>query len=174
MNYNISRGLILLVSLAMLGACAGPVPEQQIEADPVKSEPSSTAVPTVVPTQKPTPAPTSTPLPPTPVIAMSPPNPGGGSMMSGLQGTLIREGTCLYIDSDHGGRWIPVFPFDSATWLDGALVANGQEFKPGDPIAVGGGERFWQSPTGLSQDPSAECQTTKLWISSPNIRTPTD
>lgn len=89
--------------------------------------------------------------------------------MAGIQGTLILDGLCVYIESESGHRWIPVFPHEVAKWEDGALIFKETRFEPGDFIGFGGGERSVRIPSGLAQDPPAECRTTKLWISSPNL-----
>jgi|tagenome__1003787_1003787.scaffolds.fasta_scaffold20965399_4 hypothetical protein len=48
-----------------------------------------------------------------------------------LNGELVREGGCTYVVGDHGNRWLPLFPKDTA-WDDDVLVVGGDRYPTGE------------------------------------------
>lgn len=81
-----------------------------------------------------------------------------------LQGTLVREGNCLYIDAS-GTRWLPIFPsgstFDVA---NDTLETQGQRFRLGMQFAAAGSaaETLDAIPGNAQPDPS--CDTIQIWV----------
>lgn len=112
-------------------------------------------------------SPTNQNAPPTPVLGMNEFDPQGGGMEALAGGTLIVEGSCVYIESGAGNRTAPIFPYESAKWEDGGLVFGGQRYEAGEPIQLGGGERSFRNLGTQHQDLLSECRTPKVWIVAP-------
>jgi len=112
-------------------------------------------------------SPTNQNAAPTPVLGMSEFDPQGAGMAALAGGTLIVEGSCVYIESDAGNRTAPIFPYESAKWEDDGLVFSGKRYEVGEPIQFGGGERSFRNLGTLHQDLLPECRTPKVWIVAP-------
>jgi hypothetical protein len=112
-------------------------------------------------------SPSNTHAAPTPVLGMNEFDPQGGGMEALVGGTLIVEGSCVYIESGAGNRTAPIFPYESAKWEDDGLVFSGKRYEVGEPIQFGGGERPFRNLGTLHQDLLPECRTPKVWIVAP-------
>lgn len=66
-----------------------------------------------------------------------------------LEGTLRVEGGCVQVEDIYAGLVVPTFPAGDATYAEGVLTWRGEEYRTGEPIALGGGF------TGTASYPSA-------------------
>lgn len=86
-----------------------------------------------------------------------------------LQATLVRDGSCLYAQSeDPEGRWLPIWP--SGFSLTGGVVMSrgGAVAKVGDAVKLGGGE-YHESQydflrTLMPADVPAACRGGEYWL----------
>lgn len=54
-------------------------------------------------------------------------------------GTVVRDDGCLYFEGG-GCRTLPIFPRGAVSWDGTVLEFDGEEYREGDTITVGGGE----------------------------------
>ena len=87
--------------------------------------------------------PLPTPTVPVPFAYWLPSEPGGDAAQ--LEGTLVEEDGCLYVDAD-SARYLPVFPAGAVAWDGSTLTttnprdpATRDEVVPGEEISLGGG-----------------------------------
>ena len=87
--------------------------------------------------------PLPTPTGPVPFAYWLPSEPGGDSAQ--LEGTLVEEDGCLYVDAD-SARYLPVFPAGAIAWDGSTLTttnprdpATRDDVVPGEEISLGGG-----------------------------------
>lgn len=87
--------------------------------------------------------PLPTPTGPVPFAYWLPSEPGGDAAQ--LEGTLVEEDGCLYVDAD-SARYLPVFPAGAVAWDGSTLTttnprdpATRDEVVPGEEISLGGG-----------------------------------
>ena len=83
-----------------------------------------------------------------------------GGMEALLEGTLVREEGCVYVDDSFGVRWIPIFPNKDLAWHDDELHAGGKEYRLGGPVALTGGE----STVDRHQVPETCDGTLSAWL----------
>lgn len=84
---------------------------------------------------------------------------GSGSDAALLEGTLVLDAGCLYVEAPDGVYWVPAFPVDEVEWVDGKLNYQGSTFVSGDAIGLGGGTG--NSLGGVSMPES--CRATDVW-----------
>lgn len=160
-----------LVVVILITACSGPTSISDATSEPTPDQISTNTLPPFL-----MPEPTSTPSselntpPPTlnviandPVLPiLEPAGPGGmGALMSG---DLVVVDRCLYLVSEFGVNWLPVFPADSASWERDTLVLRGQRFGIGEPVSVGGGEAGNFRNLRFLQEPHDSCDVRNVWI----------
>lgn len=72
------------------------------------------------------------------VATYQPEGPGGADAL--LEGILVREDGCTYVDDPVSGvRWLPVFPAGHVTWADDRLIVDNLSYAVGDSVGFGGG-----------------------------------
>jgi len=84
---------------------------------------------------------------------------GSGSDSAALQGKLLLDAGCLYMEAPDGTDWIPAFPVDEVEWENGKLLYQGSSYGPGDEILLGGGTG--NQLEGVSRPGS--CRDTNVW-----------
>ncbi len=63
-----------------------------------------------------------------------------GGMEALLTGTLVRHHGCTYVVDHTGQRWVPMFPDVGLAWQGEDLHADGQAYRLGTEVELGGGE----------------------------------
>ena len=84
---------------------------------------------------------------------------GSGSDTAALQGKLVLDAGCLYIQAPDGTDWIAAFPVDEVEWEDGRLHYQGSSYGHGDEILLGGGTG--NSLQGVTKPDS--CRHAEVW-----------
>ena len=64
---------------------------------------------------------------------------GNGGDTALLEGELVRDGGCTYLRTDHGERWLPIFPAD-AVWRDDSIESGGRRYRQGSTVGLAGSE----------------------------------
>jgi hypothetical protein len=94
------------------------------------------------------------------------PRPEGG-MDALLEGTVRIDDGCVRVDYAPAEYAVPSFPAGDATYADGILTWKGEEYRTGDPIALGGGfAGTASSPSASGYMPKA-CVGTEVFVVSP-------
>jgi hypothetical protein len=92
-------------------------------------------------------------------------NAGTGGDAALLEGTLVIDDGCVYVDSeDDGTRWLPVFPRTDTSW-DAAneAVRFDQEYADGDHVEFGGSQVSKTHGTFEYSYP-ADCDADHEWV----------
>ena len=84
---------------------------------------------------------------------------GSGSDTAALQGKLVLDAGCLYVEAPHGTDWIAAFPVDEVEWEDGKLLYQGSSYVPRDEILLGAGTG--NALQGVTEPDS--CRGTDVW-----------
>lgn len=87
----------------------------------------------------------------------------GAGMDALLTGTLQMEPECITLDAGDQ-TWLPIFPSGDIRLNNGALIYQGEEYRSGDELALGGGQ-VEAAPQG-SRIPT-DCPSQALWLVSP-------
>jgi hypothetical protein len=83
-----------------------------------------------------TPSATADPEQSSPLATYPPPRVG---MDAALQGTLRLVDGCVVVEGTDGSFTVPIFPSGEASWRDGVLAWDGEEYSDGDTLFAGGG-----------------------------------
>lgn len=82
-------------------------------------------------------------------------------------GTLEVDGPCLYLRAMNDTRTLPVFATFDTRWnrATGALEIEGQTFRPGDSVTLGGGP-LERVPANMNwvQPPDASCRRDQMFV----------
>ena len=65
---------------------------------------------------------------------------GDGGADALLEGILVREDGCTYVDGPAGERTLPVFAAGTVTWSDDTLIVRNLSYQVGETAGFGGGE----------------------------------
>ncbi|MGB7374148.1 hypothetical protein [Pontixanthobacter sp.] len=92
-------------------------------------------------------------------------DPDAASQDALVDGTLTRDGSCLYIDTPNDGRKLLVLPKTLSSW-DGAnekLVFMEKSYPLGSSVTFAGGEARNAQLNSIAQPPKPECDRTAAW-----------
>jgi hypothetical protein len=82
-----------------------------------------------------------------------------------LEGTLRREGDCLYVEA-RDYRAFPAFPPEGVSWDEAQeqLVFDDVRYDLDGPVAFGGGEAFDPARIDWSRAPDPSCDLSTVFI----------
>ena len=144
---------LLLMALLAAGACAAPAADEEDPAGANRPAAEGEATPGDATTVR---------------LARLPDSEGGDAATTA--GTLEAEGSCLYLRTVAGPRYLIASTMPGARWdaEAGALVvpgAGGGTFRPGERVSLGGSEAKAATLTGLWVEPPGErCDTGRVWV----------
>lgn len=91
---------------------------------------------------------------------------GDGGMDALLKGTLELQGACIVVTDVDGTAVVPAFPAGDATWDGDSLSWRGNNYQPGDAIAVGGGGPNNNAVSTQHYIPD-DCSMLERWLVAP-------
>ncbi len=98
---------------------------------------------------------------------------GGAGHQALLTGRLMLEGGCLYVVTDRGERWIPVFRSPLTRWNAAARsveTSYGETWRVGETVRLTGG---MSQPRAWSKAPPPGCSGSNYWlVSAPLVSRP--
>ncbi|WP_162893267.1 hypothetical protein [Microbacterium halotolerans] len=63
-----------------------------------------------------------------------------GGFAAGLMGTMTEQDGCIYVTSQDGERWLPVFDEATTSWSDETIRHGSETFALGAEVKLGGAE----------------------------------
>ncbi len=84
-----------------------------------------------------------------------------------LEGRLVADGECIYIENQAGSRFLAAWPLPGTAWNPDPLVVSvsGVRLRPGSVAFFAGGEvPLKGSRIDWVQPPRAGCVTEKAWL----------